>query len=86
VTLPLSLPGVVSGTLLTFIPASGDYINAAQEYLGSTSTAMVGNAIEAEFLRLQEYPVAAALSTVLMAIILVIVAIYVRRSRTEDLV
>jgi len=85
VTLPLSMPGVVSGTLLTFIPASGDYINASQIYLGSPQTAMVGNVIDRTFLESQQYPVAAALSALLMGIILVIVAIYVRRSGTEEL-
>jgi len=79
------MPGVVSGTLLTFIPASGDYINASQTYLGSINTAMVGNVIDRTFLESQEYPIAAALSALLMGIILVIVAIYVKRSGTEDL-
>ncbi len=86
VTIPLSMPGIVSGTLLTFIPAAGDYINASRDFLGSASTAMVGNAIEANFLVLQNYPAAAALSIVLMVVILVIVGIYVRRAGTEDLI
>ncbi|HWK21262.1 MAG TPA: ABC transporter permease [Microbacteriaceae bacterium] len=85
VTLPLSLPGVVSGTLLTFIPAAGDYINASQIYLGSPQTAMVGNVIDRTFLESQQYPIAAALSALLMGIVLVIVAIYVRRAGTEEL-
>lgn len=85
VTLPLSLPGVVSGTLLTFIPAAGDYINASRDFLGSTETVMIGNVIEANFLVLQNFPAAAALSIVLMAAILVLVAVYVRRSGTEEL-
>jgi len=85
VTLPLSMPGVVSGTLLSFIPMSGDYINAAPEFLGSTRTAMIGNVIEASFLRTQNYPLAASLSITLMAIILVLIAVYVRKSGTEDL-
>lgn len=86
VTVPLSMPGVVSGTLLTFIPAAGDYINASSDFLGSTQTAMIGNVIEANFLRTQNYPVAASLSIILMAVILLLVAIYVRRSGTKDLV
>ncbi|OJX62332.1 MAG: ABC transporter permease [Micrococcales bacterium 73-13] len=85
VTLPLSMAGVVSGTLLTFIPAAGDYINASQIYLGSPQTAMVGNVIDRTFLESQQYPIAAALSVLLMGIVLVIVAIYVRRSGTEEL-
>ncbi|MCS5733601.1 ABC transporter permease [Herbiconiux daphne] len=86
VTIPLTMPGIVSGTLLTFIPAAGDYINASRDFLGSSSTAMVGNAIEANFLVLQNYPIAAALSIVLMAVILIIVGVYVRRAGTEDLI
>ncbi|RFA20263.1 ABC transporter permease [Subtercola boreus] len=86
ITVPLSLPGIVSGTLLTFIPAAGDYINASGDFLGSAQTSMVGNAIESNFLVTQNYPVAAALSIVLMAVILVIVGLYVRRAGTEDLV
>ena len=74
VTVPLSLPGVVSGTLLTFIPASGDYINASASFLGSAQTQMVGNVIEANFIGLLNYPAAAALSVILMGVILAIVA------------
>lgn len=85
VTLPLSMPGVVSGTLLSFIPMSGDYVSASNEFLGSTKTAMIGNAIQANFLTTQNYPMASALSIVLMVIILVIVASYVRKSGAEDL-
>jgi spermidine/putrescine transport system permease protein len=85
VTVPLSMPGIVSGTLLTFIPASGDYINASSSFLGSSGTSMVGNVIEANFIDLLNYPEAAALSVVLMGIILVLVALYVKRSGTEDL-
>ena len=85
VTLPLSLPGVVSGTLLSFIPMSGDYVVASRSFLGSTDTMMVGNVIESNFLQTQNYPMAAALSVLLMIIILVIVATYVRKSGAEDL-
>ncbi len=86
VTLPLSMPGVVSGTLLTFIPASGDYINASSDFLGSSDTSMVGNVIETWFLDVQAYPTAAALSITLMAVILLLVGLYVRRAGTKDLV
>ncbi len=85
VTFPLSLPGVISGTLLTFIPATGDYINASRDFLGSTETAMMGNVIEANFLVLQNFPAAAALSLILMMSILIIVSAYVKRSGTDDL-
>lgn len=85
VTLPLSAAGVMSGTLLTFIPAAGDYINASREFLGSADTTMVGNVIETNFLVLQNFPAAAALSLLLMGFILVLVALYVKRSGTEDL-
>ncbi|CAM5528631.1 ABC transporter permease [Streptomyces spiroverticillatus] len=84
VTFPLSMPGVVSGTLLTFIPAAGDYVNA--ELLGSTDTKMVGSVIQSQFLRVLDYPTAAALSFILMAIVLIMVTVYMRKSGTEDLV
>lgn len=85
VTFPLSMPGVVSGTLLTFIPASGDYINASDDFLGGAGTQMIGNQIQSNFLKLMDYPIASVLSVVLMAVIMVVVSIYVRRSGTEDL-
>jgi spermidine/putrescine transport system permease protein len=85
VTLPLSLPGVVSGTLLTFIPAAGDYVNSS--LLGNnTDTAMIGQVIDARFFKVLDYPTAASLSVVLMIAILVLVGAYVRRAGTEDLV
>lgn len=84
VTFPLSLPGVVAGTLMTFIPASGDYINA--ELLGSPNTQMIGNAIQKQFLNVLDYPTAAAMSFILMALILLAVSIYMRRAGTEELV
>jgi spermidine/putrescine transport system permease protein len=85
VTFPLSLPGVISGTLLTFIPAAGDYVNASQAFLGGPGTAMIGNVIQSKFLITVNYPQAAALSILLMAVIVVIVGFYVRRSGTDDL-
>jgi len=81
---PLSLPGVVSGTLLTFIPASGDYINS--KLLGNTQTVMIGQVIDSQFLRVLDYPLAAALSFVLMISIIVLVGAYVRAAGTEELV
>jgi spermidine/putrescine transport system permease protein len=84
VTLPISMPGVLAGTLLTFIPAAGDYVNA--ELLGSDDTKMIGNVIESQFFRvLGGFPVAAALSFTLMALILLLVFVYVRRFGTEEL-
>jgi spermidine/putrescine transport system permease protein len=83
VTLPLSAPGVVAGTLLTFIPASGDYINA--QFLGSSGNQMIGNVIQSLYLKQSDYPAAAALSFVLMAIILVIVLIYIKFAGSEAL-
>ncbi|MYS87214.1 ABC transporter permease subunit [Streptomyces sp. SID5474] len=84
VTFPLSLPGVVSGTLLTFIPASGDYVNA--QWLGSPDTGMAGNVIQTQFLRVLDYPTAAALSFILMLLIVLMVTAYIRKAGTEDLV
>lgn len=84
VTWPLSLPGVVGGTLLVFIPAAGDYVNSS--LLGnSTNTSMIGQVIDARFFKVLDYPTASALSVVLMVIILGLVAAYVRRAGTEDL-
>ena len=84
VTFPLSLPGVVAGTLLTFIPAAGDYINAA--ILGNPQTKMLGNVIDSKFFRVVDYPTAAALSFMLMAAILILVTAYIRRAGTDELV
>src|SRR4051794_33848844 len=84
VTLPLSLPGVVAGTLLTFIPACGDYINA--ELLGTPKQYMVGNRIQSAFLTEHNYPLAASLSLILMAVVVLMVVFYIRRAGTEDLV
>jgi len=83
VVLPLSLPGVFAGTLLTFIPASGDFVNAL--YLGSPNTTMIGNSIQDQFLVQNDLPVASAMSFVLMAIITVFVLVYSRFFGTEDL-
>ncbi|MGE0067587.1 MAG: ABC transporter permease [Solirubrobacterales bacterium] len=83
VTLPLSAPGVVAGTLLTFIPATGDYINA--QFLGGSSNQMIGNVIQSLYLKQSDYPAAAALSFVLMAIILVVVLIYIKFAGSEAL-
>ena len=84
VTLPLSMPGVVAGTLLTFIPAAGDYINAA--ILGDPKSKMLGNVIDAYYFRIVDYPSAAALSFTLMVAILILVTFYIRRAGTEELV
>jgi len=84
ITLPLSMPGVVAGTLLTFIPAAGDYINAT--ILGSPANKMLGNVIEARFFKIVDYPTAAALSFTLMAAILILVTFYIRRAGTEELI
>jgi spermidine/putrescine transport system permease protein len=83
IVFPLSLPGVFAGTLLTFIPAAGDFINA--QYLGSPNTTMIGNSIQDQFLVQNNVPVASAMSFVLMAIITVFVVIYSRFFGTEDL-
>ncbi|MEO8294860.1 MAG: ABC transporter permease [Gemmatimonadota bacterium] len=83
VVFPLSLPGVFAGSLLTFIPASGDFINA--ELLGSPNQRMLGSVIQGQFLTVRDYPLAAALSFVLMLIITTLVIIYTRVLGTEDL-
>ena len=83
VTLPLSMPGVVAGTLLTFIPATGDYINA--QFLGGAKQTMIGNVIQSLYLKQTDYPAAAAISFILMATMLIIVFIYIRFAGTEAL-
>jgi spermidine/putrescine transport system permease protein len=83
VTLPLSMPGVVAGTLLTFIPATGDYINA--QFLGGAQQAMIGNVIQSLYLKQTDYPAAAAISFTLMAAMLLIVFIYIRIAGSEAL-
>ena len=83
VTLPLSAPGLVAGTLLTFIPAAGDFINA--QLLGTPKQFMIGNVIQSKFLELTDYPAAAALSLLLMAAIILMIGIYVRALGTEKL-
>jgi spermidine/putrescine transport system permease protein len=84
VTLPLSMPGVVAGTLLTFIPAAGDFINA--ELLGSPNERMVGNVIQNLFTTTGDYAAAGALSVILMAVIIAMVLFYVNKAGTEELV
>jgi spermidine/putrescine transport system permease protein len=84
VILPLSMPGVLAGSMLVFIPAVGDFINA--DYLGSTQTTMIGNVIQKQFLVVKDYPAAAALSLGLMLLILIGVLMYTRALGTEDLV
>jgi spermidine/putrescine transport system permease protein len=83
VTLPLSAPGIVAGTLLTFIPAAGDFINAA--LLGTPKQTMIGNVIQAKFLESLDYPTAAALSFILMGLILATLLVYARIVGSERL-
>ena len=83
VTLPLSLPGVVAGTLLTFIPAAGDYVNV--QFLGTPNSSMIGTVIQSRFLTVLDYPTAAALSFVLMLAVLACIVVYVRRVGTKEL-
>ena len=83
VTFPLALPGVFAGSILTFIPAMGDYVNA--DLLGSPKTRMIGNVIQGRFLQSTDYPSASALSFLLMAGILIAVLIYARALGTEEL-
>jgi spermidine/putrescine transport system permease protein len=83
VTLPLSMPGVVAGSLLTFIPAAGDFINA--ELLGTPNQFMIGNVIQSRYLEVADYPTAAALSFILMAFMMAIVLLWARVAGTEAL-
>jgi len=83
VVVPLSMPGIVAGVLLTFIPAAGDFINA--ELLGTPKQAMIGNVIQSRYLEISDYPTAAALSFILMLVILVMVLAYAWFAGTEAL-
>jgi spermidine/putrescine transport system permease protein len=83
VTLPLAVPGIFAGSLLVFIPATGDYINSS--ILGSSNTTMIGNVIQSKFLNVLDYPTAAALSFILMGVILLGIAIYGRILGTRNL-
>ncbi|HEX6870090.1 MAG TPA: ABC transporter permease [Micromonosporaceae bacterium] len=82
VIFPLALPGVFAGVLMTFVPASSDYVNS--ELLGSSDTTMIGQVIQAQYLRSQNYPTASALSFTLMAVLLVGIFAYARALGTED--
>ena len=82
VILPLALPGVFAGVLMTFVPASSDYVNSA--VLGSSSTTMIGQVIQAQYLTNSDYPTASALSFTLMAVLLIGVFVYARALGTED--
>jgi ABC-type spermidine/putrescine transport system permease subunit I len=83
VTLPLALPGIFAGSLLTFIPAVGDFINA--ELLGNPQSLMIGNVIQARYLQVTDYPTASALSFILMLAILIGLFFYARLIGTEEL-
>jgi spermidine/putrescine transport system permease protein len=83
VVIPTAMPGIVAGGLLTFIPAAGDFVNA--ELLGTPQTAMIGNVIQSRYLELTDYPTAAALSFILMILILALVLVYARFAGTEAL-
>lgn len=83
VTLPLSMPGLVAGAVLFFIPAAGDFVNA--ELLGTPNDYMIGNAIESLFLVRLDVPQGAALSVLLMAAVLAVVIGYLRRDGTREL-
>ncbi len=80
---PLSLPGVFAGSILVFIPTLGDYVNV--ELLGNPKTQMIGNVIQNRFLQQNDYPLAAALSFILMAAILIAIFLYARVLGTEEL-
>ena len=83
IVVPLALPGIFAGSLLVFIPAAGDFVNA--QFLGNPQTTMIGNSIQDQFLRQNNYPVAAAMSTVLMASITALVLLYTRFFGTDDI-
>jgi len=83
VILPLSIPGVFAGFLLTFVPAAGDYVNKA--ILGGTHNTMIGNIIQQQFLENRAYPTASALSFLLMGALLIGVFLYARILGTRNI-
>jgi spermidine/putrescine transport system permease protein len=83
VILPLSIPGVFAGVLLTFVPAVGDYLNA--QILGGTNTTMIGNIIQLEYLQNFHYPIAAALSFILMIGLVIGIVLYARVLGTRQI-
>ena len=83
ITLPLAVPGILAGSLLTFIPAVGDFINA--QLLGTSRQYMIGNVIQSKFLVIVDYPAAAALSFLMMGILLIGIFAYVRLLGTRSL-
>ncbi|MGA7398283.1 MAG: ABC transporter permease [Solirubrobacterales bacterium] len=83
ITLPMTMPGIIAGILLTFIPASGDYVNST--FLGGTQQAMIGNVIQSKYLVINDYPEAAALSFTLLVIILIALVAYIKFAGSEAL-
>ena len=83
ITLPISAPGVVAGTLLTFIPAVGDYVNVT--FLGNANQSMIGNVIQSQYLVTKDYPIASSLSFIMMALILIAVLAYIKFAGSESL-
>lgn len=81
VVLPLSAPGVFAGILLVFVTNVGDYLYA--EILGGPGTTMIGNIIQLSYLQNFDYPMASALTSILMAAILVVIYLYARVFGTE---
>ena len=85
VTFVLSLPGVVAGSLLTFIPSIGDFITAEVIGAGNPQVFMVGNIIQRKFLDSLDYPSAAALGFVLVAVVMLLVTVYTRVAGSDRL-
>jgi spermidine/putrescine transport system permease protein len=82
VVLPLSLPGVFAGVILTFVPAAADYVNA--QILGGSGQVMIGNIIETLYISNSQYPQASALSSILLAALLIGIFLYARLLGTRD--
>lgn len=82
ITLPLTLPGVVAGSILVFVPALGDFLTP--DLLGGARMIMIGNLVENQFLSSRDWPFGSALSFILMAVVLLSLILYVRMSGTDD--
>jgi spermidine/putrescine transport system permease protein len=83
VIIPLSLPGIFAGVLLTGIPSVADYVN--QDLLGGVGTTMIGRVIEQQFEASTNYPLAASLAFVFMLGLLATLLIYQRIFGTEQI-
>lgn len=83
VTFPLSLPGVIAGSILVFIPSAGEFV--IPNLLGGSRTVMIGNLVQQQFLQARDWAFGSALAMMLAALLLAAILFYVRRVGTDKL-